>query len=253
MDTLAEAEDYFEDLARLHIDLLHELNGRRAFAKLRTEDHILQIKNSITPNIVVVASITGQGIGAEDNNEIRRGVELMFASRASIDGNQALAITAAMNKAEQIMFDWIGKMKYDNENECELNFDLDRIRWEEIDGPWLENFYGWVLYIPFRGYMPAYDEDSWTGVPATPLPDVIIFVDRFRVGAVGAPMVEGDTTYSNGLLGDSSFLILADGKAIHQVTDIPGERYSSKPFAGIVITINGWVTDGEVIEIYKIA
>lgn len=83
-------------------------------------------------------------------------------------------------------------------------------------------------------------------------------VDRFRVGAPGAPMVNGGTTYTNSALINQNFILFADGIAIHQVTDTDTQRYCTKPFASDTITFNGGVygppdTDpGEVIEIYKV-
>lgn len=74
---------------------------------------------------------------------------------------------------------------------------------------------------------------------------------RFRVGAAGAPMEDGDTIYQNDLLINSQFIWLADGKAIHQLSDDPDQRYASKTFFSDTITVHGGVTDGEVMEIYK--
>ncbi len=79
----------------------------------------------------------------------------------------------------------------------------------------------------------------------------ILFVFRFRVGAPGAPMDDGDTVFQHADLANANFIWLADGKAIHQMTDDPGQRYATKTFASDTITINGGVTDGEVMEIYK--
>lgn len=83
-------------------------------------------------------------------------------------------------------------------------------------------------------------------------------VARFRVGASGAPMVNGDTTFTDAALINQNFICFADGIALHQVTDVPGQRYCTKPFSSDTITFNGGVfgppdTDpGEVIEIYKV-
>lgn len=79
-------------------------------------------------------------------------------------------------------------------------------------------------------------------------------VDRFRVGAPGAPMVEGDNTYTNASLANTNYILFADGIAIHQVVDSEStdQRYSTKPYGDTSIYINGGVTNGEVIEIYKV-
>lgn len=252
-DSKKNIEDYLEDACELHNDLLHGMNGRRAFAKLRTDDHITEITGQGTENIVVIAGMNGRRIGDIDEKRIRRGVEVMFAVKASQSGNAGVAIRIAIDKAEEIMLDFVSKMENDLKEACDIEFDLENISWDEIDGPWLDNYYGWMLFLPFKGYFPEYDADKWAGLPSTPLPDVIVYVDRFRVGSSGAPMNEGSTTYTNSELAGSLFLILADGKAIHQNNEIPGERYASKPFESDTITINGGVSHGEVIEIYKVA
>ncbi len=76
-------------------------------------------------------------------------------------------------------------------------------------------------------------------------------VIRFRVGAVGSPMNEGDTVYTNPLLANGNFIILSGGKAIHQMSDKVEDRYASKAYAGTTISIHGGVYHDEVIEIYK--
>lgn len=79
----------------------------------------------------------------------------------------------------------------------------------------------------------------------------------FRVGAVGAgqPMNEGDTTYLNDILSNGKFIIYSGFISIHQLDDNSGERYATKPDTGAgdnEITINGGVTEGEIIHIYKV-
>lgn len=77
-------------------------------------------------------------------------------------------------------------------------------------------------------------------------------VARFRVGAVGAPMVNGDTVYTNAALANTNYILFADGIAVHQVTDTDTQRYSTKTYISTSITINGGVYTDEVIEIYKV-
>jgi hypothetical protein len=162
MTYVDDIQDYFGDLAKKHNDLLHDQNGRKAFARLNTDDQVTQIKKKATENIVVMADIGGQLIGSIDDKEIKRGVSIIFASRAVTSGEAAIAIDNANNKAEQVMFDFINRMSYDLDNECQLNFDLEQARWEAIEGPWLENYYGWMLTIPLRGHLSIFDQTKWT-------------------------------------------------------------------------------------------
>jgi hypothetical protein len=162
MTYVDQIQDYFQNLATQHKDLLHDQDGKKAFSRLNTEDQITQIKKKATENIVVMADIGGQLSGAIDDKEIKRSVSIIFASRAITSGSAAEAIDEANNKSEQIMFDFINRMFYDLENECELNFEMELARWETIEGPWLDNYYGWMLTIPLRGHLSVFDQTKWS-------------------------------------------------------------------------------------------
>lgn len=161
MDKLDDIQDYFENLASLHVDLQHNVSARRAFARFKTDEHIMQITKHATPNIVVIAEINGHRIGDIDSKEIRRGISIIFASRAATSGSAATTIDAANQLAEDIMFDFITQMHIDLAEECELQFDLDKLTWDDIEGPWLDNYYGWMLFVPFKGFLPLYNPDKW--------------------------------------------------------------------------------------------
>lgn len=104
--------------------------------------------------------------------------------------------------------------------------------------------------------VPIYHSGGVSGV-VPPVCAQYYLVDRFRVGAVDAPMDNGDTTYTNAALIDHNFLLFADGIYLIQVTDNPGQRYVTKAYNSDTITFNGGVagppdTDpGEVIEIWR--
>jgi hypothetical protein len=162
MNTLEQIQDYFENVATINKDLLHNSGDRKAFSRLNTEEHITEIKKKASANILVIAAVNGQTAGTFDDKQIRRGISLIIASRADTKGNAGDAITAAHEKAEEIMFDIISRLEFDQETGCGLNFDLDKLSWDDIEGPWLENYYGWMLFIPFRGYLSAYNPEKWT-------------------------------------------------------------------------------------------
>lgn len=159
LDKLSEIQDYNENLAHLHKDVLHNVDGRVAFARFKSDDQVTQITKNSAQNIVVIAEINGQMIGPD--GELRRGVAIIFASKAAAKGNRQEAIDAANDKSEEIMLDFIAKYRYDQDNECDLAFDLENISWNDIEGPWLQNYYGWMLFLPFKGWLPEYDQDKW--------------------------------------------------------------------------------------------
>jgi len=160
--TLDEIQNYFEELCRNHKDLLHQDNGNRAFARLNTDDHITQIKKKATQNIIVVAAINGQRIGDVDDQQMRWGLSLIFASRAVTSGNLGSAIDVANNTSAEIMFDFISKMQLDMMEDCGIqNLEVEKISWDDIEGPWLDFYYGWMLFVPFKADMPLYNEAKW--------------------------------------------------------------------------------------------
>jgi hypothetical protein len=163
MTSLKDIQDYVEDLCKKHVGILHLTDGRRGFARLTTDDHITQIKKKATPNIVVISAVNGQRIGDIDENKIRRGVSIIFASHASTSGGRGESVDAANNKSESIMFDFMSRLQKDFEDDCPLLFtlELEKITWDDIEGPWLDNYYGWIMFIPFKTDFPEYDDTKW--------------------------------------------------------------------------------------------
>lgn len=161
MDNLKDTQDYLQNIAHNHIYLQHDRGGRKSFSRFQTDNMITQIRKNGTDNIMVIAEVNVSRFGQYDDKELRRGVSVIIASRAATNGNAADAIDAAMDKSEEIVFDIINQMEQDQINECGLNFDLQRVTWDNIDGPWLENYYGWIVFIPFKGHIPPYDPAKW--------------------------------------------------------------------------------------------
>lgn len=154
---------YFEDLCEKHSDLRHNADGQRAFASLNSDEHIRNIQNHGTPHIVVISSASGQRIGDFDDKKVRRGLSIIFASKAFNNLDVTNSINTANNKAEEIMFDFLNKMDIDFLEECTLlqYFEPEKISWEQIEGPWLDNYYGWELFVPFKSFMPPYNAEKW--------------------------------------------------------------------------------------------
>lgn len=85
----------------------------------------------------------------------------------------------------------------------------------------------------------------------------ITFIQRFEVGAAGAPMNQGDLLYVNNLLQNKKTLVIVDSKAL-PVDDFSGDidwsgsidRRIEKAIASNTINFVGSVFTGEKIEIY---
>lgn len=80
---------------------------------------------------------------------------------------------------------------------------------------------------------------------------------RFKVGAPGAPMAEGDTLLINSLLVNKKLLIMIDGMGI-PIDDFSGaidwtgsiQRHAEKALASNTINFIGSVNNEEIVEIY---
>lgn len=163
MTTIKDIEDYLQDLSSKHKLLLHGIDGRNAFTRFKTASNVDEITMGATENIVVVSSVNGQRLGEVDDKKVRRGISLVFASRADINGSKADAVQLANSTAEDIMFDFITRMDEDQVNDCIALQDLEpeKVSWDDIDGPWLDHYYGWILFVPFKSNLPPYNPDNW--------------------------------------------------------------------------------------------
>ncbi|MFL5788637.1 MAG: hypothetical protein ACJ748_11335 [Flavisolibacter sp.] len=165
---LDEMQDYLEDLCTKHIDIQHNTDGKRCFARFQSEEHIEEIEQSGGLNIVVIANYYGQRIGEIDEKKIRQVIKIRFASTATGANDRTTAINNAVKKAESIMFDFMTKLQNDfEEDDCGLLrfVDFEKMSWDAFEGDWLASFYGFDLEVPFKSYMPAYDAAKWTNVP----------------------------------------------------------------------------------------
>jgi hypothetical protein len=85
----------------------------------------------------------------------------------------------------------------------------------------------------------------------------ITLLQRFEVGAPGAPMADGDTLLINNGFINKQLLIMADGTGI-PIDDLTGaidwtgsiQRHAEKALAANTINFKGGVREKEIIEIY---
>lgn len=163
MTTLKDIQDYNENLARKHTDLQHEVDGRVSFGRYKDEAIIDELTKSLNQHCVLVSSVNGQRTGDIDERKFRWGMSFMFISKASLEGSRAYAIDAAHDKALEILFDFLNKWEEDQQNDCEVlqAFVLSEASIDEIDSPWLDNFYGWFLFIPYNTRIPCANNNKW--------------------------------------------------------------------------------------------
>ncbi|MGN7786796.1 hypothetical protein ACTJIJ_19845 [Niabella sp. 22666] len=160
INTLNDLQDYLETLCQKNKRVKHSATNR-GFARLNTDEHVEHILRKGGKNIVVVASVSAQRVGDLDDMKLRRGVSLMFASKCSSTGDRGDAVAVAMDTAESILISFLNKMEIDQEELCNLDIDFTNASWEEIEGAWLDDYYGYILFMPYSGYLPAFDEADW--------------------------------------------------------------------------------------------
>lgn len=162
--TIDTLQDYLEALCVANTDLQHTVAGKRSFARFQSDEEIQQLATKAGRNILCVTRYHGRAIGHADEQSSRQFVGLRFSCKATSMSTDA--INVALDKAQEIMWDFIAKFRKDvKEDSCHAlrGIELQNISWDEIpDQPWLENHYGWDITIPFVSYQPQYNAAKWT-------------------------------------------------------------------------------------------
>jgi hypothetical protein len=166
-----EIQDYLEELCVKNKIVAHtkpiegQTAARRSFARFESYEHISSIQSDASKNIVVVADYYGQRIGEADDKKLRMTIQLRFAVKKETGtGDETNAINEAIKVAEQIMFQFQNRIELDYEEGCNAleMLEPEKISWDKIeDQPWLDDYYGWDLNLPFKSYMPDHDPADW--------------------------------------------------------------------------------------------
>lgn len=160
-----EFEDYVRNLCIKHKELLHDDETRRAFIRFQSEEDVNSIPNNGGSPLVIIDNFTGRAIGSIEEAKLQQNVSLLFlANVANTAGNPYSAVQAALQKAMSIMFDFYARMTHDmEEDDCgPLRFLMpEMMNFFPIDGPILENHYGWQMDLPFKLNAPAYQANKW--------------------------------------------------------------------------------------------
>lgn len=166
---LEKIQDYVKDLCHRHVDIKHDVDGLKSFARFHSDEEMSTLKNNAGPNIVVVAAINGRRVGDKDDRMLQREMILRIVSYAQNSTSEE--IECALKKAEAIMFDLMTEMEKKQEDDIDGDATCGMMRylrpedfkWDPVeDQPWLINHYGYDLIVPFRVFMPKYDPAKWT-------------------------------------------------------------------------------------------
>lgn len=160
-----EFQNYIETLCTKHKDVLHDPANNRAFIRFQSDEDLQSIPNNASGTMVSLGDFTGKAIGEPDENKIRQTATLLFLVNAvSVEGDPYAGIAAAQVKAQDVMFQFYARMKKDYfDDDCgPLRYiEPEGMTYAPIDGPVLENSYGWQMNIPFKANAPAYNPLKW--------------------------------------------------------------------------------------------
>lgn len=160
-----EFEDYLKTLCIKHKDVLHDDATNRAFIRFQSEEDVASIPNNAGSALVVIDNFTGRAVGSIEEARLQQNVSLLFlVNVGDTAGNPYAAIEAALQKAMGIMFDFYMRMAKDmQDDDCgPLRYLMPELmNFFPVDGPVIENHYGWQLDVPFNVNAPAYNAAKW--------------------------------------------------------------------------------------------
>ena len=160
-----EFEDYLKFLCINHKEVLHDDITNRAFIRFQSEEDVESIPNNAGKVLVIIDNFTGRAIGTLDEARLQQQVSLIFlVNVSSTTGNPYADIEAALQKAIGILFDFYTRMAHDMQiDDCgPLRFLVpEQMTFNPVDGPVLENHYGWQMDLPFNLNAPAYNATKW--------------------------------------------------------------------------------------------
>jgi hypothetical protein len=167
---ISKIQDYIEGLCVAHKLVAHTVEGKRCFARLDSNEHVMEIKREAGVNIVVVVDLSGRRIGDKEDYLQRKEITLRFACLADSELPVDTARNEAIDRAEKIMFDFVRRMELQQESDDDAGtcgpmqfFMPEAISWVPIeDQPWLLQHFGWDLVVPFKFRLPNYNEDDWS-------------------------------------------------------------------------------------------
>lgn len=158
-----EFEDYLKLLCMQHKEVLHDDQQNRCFIRFQSEQDLQSIPNNAGSKLVTIDQFSGRAIGEFDDGKLQQTVTIAFLMKIG-DGDPYQKVQEALAKTMQLLHDFYARMKRDYElDSCgPLRFlQPESMSFSPIDGPILENHYGWEMNIPFNVFAPAFDAEKW--------------------------------------------------------------------------------------------
>lgn len=148
-----------------HVDVQHSLDGLVSFVRMESDEDVNGIAQNGGKVIVVVDDFSGRTIGGPEDRRYVQSSTLIFLGYADTNnGDRPQAIEDAQHIAEQVMLQFEARMWEEYlEDDCGAMKDMlwELTSYEPIDGPMLQNHYGWAMTINFKAYKPGFDAAKW--------------------------------------------------------------------------------------------
>jgi len=159
-------QDYLKQLCIQHVDVLHVDFVHVACIRFQSDEDLNQLPHHAGSMLVVVDNFIGRAVGDPDQQMMRQIVTLLFLKRTATGttGDPAGEVMAAQTKALDVMFQFYARMCHDKQvDDCGIlrYLNTESMNWAPVDGPVLENHYGWEMSIPFDARFPGYDPLKW--------------------------------------------------------------------------------------------
>lgn len=157
--------DYIRDLCTRHKDVLHSDTTRVAYAHIQTRNELEKITTTAGRMAVIFSNYVGRAVGEFDDSRMNQTASLLFLYRPlGATGDPAGEVKGAQQLAGDVMLQFYMRMKKDFEDDdCGILkwVKFEQMHFELVDGPVLEEHYGWEMSIPFDARFPAYDATKW--------------------------------------------------------------------------------------------
>jgi hypothetical protein len=157
-----ELKDYFENIARSHVDIQHTDNEKHFF-RIEAEEYLTKINTAVNyPFLSLESYDTNFNAGNNDNVAMTRQIAFMLVDNYKQgDYDEINRIYDAM---EQIALDIINKINYDQKQNIKLvrDFSYNSVSMQSLPPNPVHKYTGVRVTMSFDSkYNTAYNPDKW--------------------------------------------------------------------------------------------
>ena len=156
---------YIKNLCIINKNVLHNDGNNVAFVRMQSGDDLNKITSNASSTLVIVSTFTGRAIGSTEDGRLQQMATLTFLNKPTVNtGNPSDEIETAQQLAMEVMFEFYARMIQDQRtDDCGILQYLvaNQMIFTPVEGPVIEDHYGWEMTLPFGGDVPEYDATKW--------------------------------------------------------------------------------------------